>query len=81
MLHKISFKIEVDITTHSYKKSQEIHGKLTKALIADTPESLSFEVLDKIIDLRARNFHVSEVEYSRQSHDSEESSTKFKIKG
>lgn len=81
MKHIIKINIEIDRTTSSHEYSQEVHNKLTKALLADIPESLSFDELEKIILFHGRRYFVTSVEYLRIELDAEETITKFEIKG
>ena len=81
MSHTLKFSIEVEASFHDNEYALEVQNKLIKKLIADRPERMSFEELEKILCLSGLQYYVRSVDFALKGHDPEESITKFVITG
>jgi hypothetical protein len=81
MSQTLKFSIEVEANFENEEYGLEVRNKFIKALIAHTPERISFEELEKILCLSGLQYYVKSVDFVKRGHDPEESVTKFVITG
>jgi hypothetical protein len=81
MSHTLKFSIEVEVTIPDNEYGLELQNRFVKKLIADIPERISFEELEKMLCLSGLQYYMKSVEYAKRGHFPEDSITKFVITG
>jgi hypothetical protein len=81
MMQTLKFSIEVEVGIPDHEYGVKIRNRFIKALIADTPERISFDELEKILCLSGLQYYVQSVDFAQKSPNDDESITKFVIKG
>ena len=81
MSHTLKFSIEVEVGIPDDEYGLQVRNRFIKALIADIPERISFEELEKLLCLSGLQYYVKSVDFAKRGHDPEESITKFVITG
>jgi hypothetical protein len=79
MSHKLKFSIEVEIGFNDNEYALEVQNRFIKALIADVPERISFEELEKLLCFSGRQYYVKSVDFSELNRNAVEADNRLEI--
>jgi hypothetical protein len=81
MAHRLQITIEIEDTYSDNEGGSDIVKKLCSELTKDSPRNISFEELDKMFFLGARQYHVKNVDFCDYDLSNKDIITKIEING